>query len=386
MPGDYLPSDVHLVRSSYQHDASAKQKLKAWIGAAPHIPPAQRRFVAILGQVGFAVKSLVYGILGGLICSSAVSNRIVDESPQGVFVLVAGFPVSNVWMSILAVGVGVYAFWRFSEGVLGQGSSPDLTAFTNCFRFRVSPIVSGTVYVIYCVYIIGLMFYGGQTKASPGSQLLNPALSAIVAIAFLLGFIAQMVHTVRGQFLDELKDSVFNNKPLFYAMNLIGRIGFLGRGLLFMLVSVLFWKQLSGTLDSDDDPDRPSITRALATLHGNKAGRAFLFVVGFSLLVYALFAAMCVVFREFPTRTPTGRRHPNQYARSMPYWLQSISRSLSIGPGLDLQRVASSEYATDPTFPFPPFRTTSETLMPDSQVSGPGSRLVAPLSVQIPLI
>ncbi len=46
------------------------------------------------------------------------------------------------FMVVMAVGVLIYACWRFWEGINGQGSDDAFGPFKNFFRYCLSPLVS----------------------------------------------------------------------------------------------------------------------------------------------------------------------------------------------------------------------------------------------------
>ena len=61
---------------------------------------------------------------------------------QGAFILVGNNSFGYPLLVVMAVGVLIYACWRFWEGITGQGSDDAFGPFKNFFRYRLSPIVS----------------------------------------------------------------------------------------------------------------------------------------------------------------------------------------------------------------------------------------------------
>lgn len=81
-------------------------------------------------------------------------------------------------------------------------------------------------------------------------------------------------------------------KLAFYGIDLAlyaaGHIGFLGRAAVFVFVGVLFIRLI---VDPDlNDSNKTTIGNDLAQLQKNRGGRACLFILGFFLIVYGLFA------------------------------------------------------------------------------------------------
>ena len=67
-----------------------------------------------------------------------------------------------------------------------------------------------------------------------------------------------------------------------------GHIGFIGRAGVFVFVAVLFFRLISNA--SVNSSDATTIGNGLAQLQQNRGGRACLFILGFFLIVYGLFA------------------------------------------------------------------------------------------------
>lgn len=61
---------------------------------------------------------------------------------QGAFILVGNNSFGYPLLVVMAVGVLIYACWRFWEGITGQGSDDAFGPFKNFFRYRLSPTVS----------------------------------------------------------------------------------------------------------------------------------------------------------------------------------------------------------------------------------------------------
>ena len=71
-----------------------------------------------------------------------------------------------------------------------------------------------------------------------------------------------------------------------------GHVGFLGRAGVFCFVGVLFFRLIS---DPElNQSDKTTIGNGLAQLQQNRGGRACLFILGFFLIVYGLFAVSCL--------------------------------------------------------------------------------------------
>lgn len=79
-----------------------------------------------------------------------------------------------------------------------------------------------------------------------------------------------------------------------------GHIGVLGRAGIFLFAAILFFR----TIKAKNDYDRSAFGAAFAQLQSSKGGRAALFIMGFLVIVYGLFAVLNVYARYFPTPPP----------------------------------------------------------------------------------
>lgn len=285
------------------------------------IQSSHHNTVEIIGKIGFFTKALIYATIGGLTVDSALSSKVHNESPQGVFILLGSMPNGTgiILLILLLVGVTIYATWRFWEGLYGQGYDPRFSRKKNFFRYRVSPLVSGLVYVLYAIYIIYLFTVD---RPEPGSSVQQETSScfpicwrystigniglALLAISFTIATITQLIPALTGNFKNEMDFNKFKGKSrtFVYIFFPCGHIGFFGRALLFFLICYLFWKILLGD-DINLDPAHSTVSQAINSIKDTVWGRIIMATLGISLLVYSLFALMCIVYKIFPTPPPS---------------------------------------------------------------------------------
>jgi hypothetical protein len=278
------------------------------------------RILVVLGRVGFATKACLYAGIGWLACASAVSTP-QNESPQGVFLLLGS--QRGAWGEILLLatllGLCCYICWRFSEGLSGQGSAPHFSAVRNFFTYRLSPLVSGVVYVAYSAFVGFLLLRPPRTDSSqapsdgcfPSCWTESPvglAALSLLTLAFAIGVVTQLVPAVSGSFEQEMDCRKLERSPsaVRSVFLLGGRVGFLARAALFALVAVYFARIALGAHVSTD-LRHSTVAQALNQLRAEPSGRGLLFVVGAGLVVYGAFALANVFFRTFPTATPPAR-------------------------------------------------------------------------------
>lgn len=295
-----------------------------WYKLVSHPSQVRRKHytvVSIAGRIGFLTKAFVYAFIGGLACKSALSPvRSENESPQGVFVLIGSEPSGSgeAYLIIVLAGLALYIIWRFWEGITGQGYDPNFSRKKNFFKFRIAPLVSGTVYAVYCYYIITLL---RGPKAARGSSVREEDEScfplcwrtsvigtiglSILALAFTIATITQLLPAFTAKFLNEM-DSEKLNKCKFckWTFTVFGCIGFFARAVLFFMVCFLFWQIVFGHTPVLD-PHHSTVSQALNALYTSSWGKWVLFFTGLGLLIYGVFAAANVYYRIFPTPPPS---------------------------------------------------------------------------------
>ncbi|DBB00742.1 hypothetical protein WJX77_001794 [Trebouxia sp. C0004] len=280
------------------------------------VKPQHVKYVRVVGQVGFMAKGVVYALIGGLSCQSAIQGattiRGADNSPQGAFILVGNNQFGYPLLIVMALTVYMYACWRFWEGITGQGSDDAFGTFKNFFKYRLSPLVSGCVYTAYGAFCISLIprikhldtaaRSGGFPQSVAGSWW-GDIIICIMGLAFLIAFVTQMQAAFTRNFHYEMKEDL----PVWFAWSLIvtGHIGFLGRSGVFLFVAILMFRTIANP--NINSTDETTIGNALSQLQKTHAGKACLFILGFFLIVYGSFAVLNSYGKVFPTQPPSGR-------------------------------------------------------------------------------
>ena len=89
---------------------------------------------------------------------------------QGAFILVGSSTIGVPLLVLLAVALLTYCTWRFWEGCTGQGSDNANGNMRNFFRYRLSPVVSGIVYLAYTAFVITLIPKTKTARANAASN------------------------------------------------------------------------------------------------------------------------------------------------------------------------------------------------------------------------
>ncbi|KAI9299088.1 hypothetical protein K502DRAFT_338960 [Neoconidiobolus thromboides FSU 785] len=313
-------SDTATVTIDTNEEASKKKRFLLPSGTKRK----HRWIVTLLGRIGFTAKGVIYSILGGLCCASALDEPTPEgtgsnESPQAVFILLAGAQQIGIpLLVVMSVGLLFYSTWRFWEAATGQGSDKTFSRKKNFFKYRLSPFVSGAVYLSYLSYIIQVMvklhiYHKNNQEVStsdncfPNCWNTTPYGRAgiiIIGIAFLIATITQLIPAFSTTFHKDLKVHLYPNY-IKYTVLTLGHIGFLGRAGVFLMVAILMFKASS----DDIDVGKYTVGAALDQLRANRGTKAILFIIGLFLVFFGAFAILNVKFKYFPTR-PNSGEHP----------------------------------------------------------------------------
>lgn len=280
--------------------------------------------VRICGMAGFFTKGFIYATIGALTIESVFTEKVNNESPQGVFILLGSLPsgTGHVILILLLAGVIIYATWRFWEGITGQGYDPSFSKKKNFFRYRLSPLASGLVYLLYGAYIVYLFTLkppkvGSSVTTSAGScfpicwrgNIIKEIALGILAFSFTVATITQLIPALTGNFRNELDFDKFRTtigRGFKFPFLICGHIGFFSRAVLFFLVCFLFWKVLLGDPGSLFlDPHQSTVGQAINSIRNSVWGVIVMTALGIGLIIYGLFAVMCMFFKIFPTPPPS---------------------------------------------------------------------------------
>ncbi|EPB81035.1 hypothetical protein HMPREF1544_12272 [Mucor circinelloides 1006PhL] len=284
------------------------------------VKPNHRFIVSWLGRIGFTAKGIVYAVMGGLCIATAqhLKGDITGtESPMGAFVFLGLFSIGTPVLIVMFVGILFYSVWRFWEGLTGQGYDALRSHFGNFFRARLSPIVSGIVYIVYLVYIGKLLTQTREERMKSASQSTGcfPSCWAssnnwlyrmavgVFGVAFVIAFITQAQNGFSNRWHKDLK-AEDQSKAEKYIVYTLGHLGFLARAGVFMFVAAFMFKTLRHpTMTSERDAFSDAINQIIS-VHGGFIGLWFL---GIGLILFGAFAILNSYYKYFPT--PPASRH-----------------------------------------------------------------------------
>ncbi len=264
------------------------------IGAARY---AQRHPLETLGRIGYAVKGVVYAIVGFLAVDAARSSGD-PEGQQGAFQAIAETTYGTVLLWVVVIGLGAYALWRLILAVADpEGEGDDLEGGVK----RAFYVVSGVIYggLAYSAYqtLTGGAESGGGTEERTQTLLGLPGgrwLVGLIALGVLAYGALQFRRAYKASFMEKfaLEGLAAANRTW---VKRAGQWGLAARGVVYLLVAG-FLAEAALRADSDE---AGGLDQALAALQRQPFGPWLLGLIAVGLVLYGVYCWVNAAYRRY---------------------------------------------------------------------------------------
>lgn len=253
-----------------------------------------------LGRLGYAVKGLVYMVVGFLATKAAMGMGGETTDSRGALQSIGTEPFGKLMLAVVAIGLLGYAAWRLVSALNDaerRGDKPTSIALRLGEAFR------GLLYGSLGVWTLRYVF---TQRASDGEQAPGRVATALalpmgrwIVVAAGLGIMGyalyQAYRAVTGKFMRRLDFSGSTPSARTWTERL-GRFGITARAIVFAVVGLLVaragWNY------------RPSqaggIERSLDVIANEQSGYLFI-AVAIGLIAYGLFEVATARFRVMRT-------------------------------------------------------------------------------------
>lgn len=238
-----------------------------------------------LTRIGFAARGLTYILIGWL----AIETGRAAGASDALRTLSAGPGKLVLWL--VAIGLFAYGAWRLIEAALDlEGSGSGAKGAVK----RIGHGLSGIAHVLLAVTALDLAMgmpsgSDSENARATTSWLLDLPAGSILVRLIAIGLFAaggyQILQAIRLGFLKQL-DGRAAAKPW---VKWVGRLGYIARGLVFVLVGLLFWR--AGAAESASAAGGTG--EALASLSGTSQA-----LVAAGLVLFGLFSIVQAVYRR----------------------------------------------------------------------------------------
>lgn len=270
----------------------AVEKVKAEAGQAAQ-KTVDNPWLERLARIGYAVRGVLYGIVGLLAVTLAVGRGGATTDKNGALTTIAGEPFGKFLLVLIVVGLVGYAIWGFVRALLDPlGRGTDAKGIAQ----RIGYAISGFSYGALILPTVQLITGSGAAKGSNGPQDLTAGLMAqpfgvwlvgLLGLIGIVGGLGQMAQGVTTDFKKDFKIGEMNPTELT-AFTWIGRFGLVARGIIFAMLGFFVLQAALNT-----DPNRAKgIDGALQTLLQQPFGPWLLGIVALGLVSFGVFSLL----------------------------------------------------------------------------------------------
>lgn len=253
------------------------------------------RTFEVLARAGFVARGLIYAIVGvlALLLAIGAGGRATDQ--EGALRTIADRSFGGLLLTLMAIGLGGYALWRFLRAALGHGPEGSDSGFD-----RVSAFASGCVYAFFCFLAVSILRHQGSAGGSPDKTTADvfdwPAGRLLVGVAGLVFLGVSAYQAYRGltkEFLEESKTEEMSHE-VRRSLGLLGLVGHVARAVVFSLVGIFLLKAAI----EFDAKETVGLDGALAKLLQQTYGQALLGLVAAGLIAFAAYSIADARYRR----------------------------------------------------------------------------------------
>lgn len=257
---------------------------------------SQAPWVQSLTRLGYAVRGIIYGLIGFFAIQVALGGshgKLTDQ--QGVIATIGAQPLGRFFLVIIAIGLAGYALWGFIRAVadpLHKGSD------TKGIIARIGYLISGISYGALFVPTLNTLRSRPGGAAAGGSASSTQSAAANIMTkpwgpwligAIGLGMIAAAIVQIRMGW-DAKFDMQFNS----YAMSAeqrrwatrLGRFGYIARGIVFAIVGIFLFQAAL----YNNPSKATSINGALVAVASQPYGTVLLAIIAAGLIAFGIYS------------------------------------------------------------------------------------------------
>ncbi len=252
----------------------------------------ETRSISTLARVGLAAKGTVYSLLGLLAIMAAFhlnGKSTNDAGTRGVFAFIEDQAGGKIILAVLALGLLCYVAWRMIQALRENEKVAK----------RARYFLSGLAYAALAFQVGRMLFGKGQRKGDSNEKVASEILSAdsgqwllgLLAVTILAIGIYQIYYGLSEKYRKHVGDAAAGNKNLLLA----GKIGYVARGAVWILVAYLFFRAAlnSNSSNAGSTPD------AFGYLQQTEYGTLLMAAMALGLMCYGIFCFVRAKYEQF---------------------------------------------------------------------------------------
>ncbi|MDX1420491.1 MAG: DUF1206 domain-containing protein [Rubricoccaceae bacterium] len=254
----------------------------------------------MLARAGYAVKGVLYGLIGVLALQTALGGGGQTTGTRGAIRTVAESSFGTVLLWLVAIGLVGYALWRFVQAALDPEHKGD---DTEGVAKRLGYAGSGVVYAGLAVYTFSILLGGGGSggggaDAWTATLMSQPFGVWLVGIAGAITIGIGLYHLRRAwtvEFKERLKMGELDARAERWAIG-VSRFGIAARAVVFVLIGVFL---IVAAVQTDPQEAR-GLDGVLQTLRDQPFGPYLLGLVALGLVGYGIYCFVNARYRRIP--------------------------------------------------------------------------------------
>jgi hypothetical protein len=302
---------AHVAPGAARHVASQAELTAASVAETAR-GATHNVWVARAARLGYAVRGLLYFLVGALAVMVAAGAGGEVTSTRGAISAIGTFPFGRALLVVIAVGLAGYSLWGFVRAILDPlQRGDDLGGLAK----RAGYLVSGLAYGALVLPTVRLAAGAAQSAGSSGGAGNAPLAGRLLALPagpWLLGAagvlwiagagIGQRVQACRASFRRDFESWEMSAEQLRWA-TIAGRAGYAARGVVF---SILGYFLVLAAVHADASAAK-GLDGALQALAAQPQGTALLGLVAAGLACFGFFSQCCALWERVPLHQPPAR-------------------------------------------------------------------------------
>ncbi len=251
--------------------------------------------IGTIARVGLTAKGIVYSLMGIVAMMAAFKlngKSAKDAGTTGVFSFLEDQSGGKILLGAIALGLICYVIWRMIQAFRPSGENDKMAKRARYF-------FSGLAYSALTYQVIKMLFTkkqdGGQTNKEVASEVLSADSGQLLLGLLAVVILAIGIYQIYYGLSEKYRKHVSNAGPHGDKLLLAGKVGYVARGAVWLLVAYLFFR---AAMDSNSS-EAGSTPEAFGYLRQTEYGTLLMAMMALGLFCYGVFCFVRAKYEEF---------------------------------------------------------------------------------------